>query len=707
MLQGWGLARDLGQIHRDALEEFERVKSAELNQRDLSREDIQFSQVAGGQWDDHAISRRKDRPRYEVNRVALPVAQLIGDQRQSDISIKVRPFGDGADPELAETYNGLIRNISGSSHFGHARDNAAQEMFTGGFGAWRVTTDFTDDKSFDQDILVKTIQDAASSVYFDSNATDPNKRDARRCWVVERMPTSVFRKKWPDALINSLSNIDYVKAYHANWIGDEVVQIAEYWVKEPTTKRIVKLTDGRVVDFAEIEEVEDELAAKGITIEREKTVQSHKVVFYKMSGAEILEGPLEYPGKHIPVVPIYGFNHWLSGKHFWRGMVRFAKDPQRVFNYLTSARVESVALAPIDPFWMTPKQMQGNTAALKVMNTSNAPIQQYNPDPAAPGPPTRTGAPAVQSEMFSQSQQAVEDIQATTGKFAPSLGDNPRNQSGRALVSQQRQGDAGTFPLLDSLAKGVEYTGEIFVDLIPKYYDAERQVRIVAEDGKSDIVTINETVLDEETGDLVLVNDLSIGKYDVVVDVGPSHSTQRQETLELLQAVMSNVPGTAPVILDLVMDQIDSPIAPELTKRMRRFMLQQGFIEPTDEEKQEAEENQPEQQPPTPEEMMQAGQLDKIEVENEKTKAEIAKLDAERAKTVSETIENLAEVKQIQQEMSEMLLTEAGIDIPPGELTRAQVGELLRMNRGADQLAAAQQQQTPTPTPQQTPGFPG
>lgn len=658
---------DLLKLHRDAMSQFDDITEAEKDQRSQGIEDIQFSQVAGHQWDERAAEVRKNRPRYEINKVALPVAQLVGDQRQSDIGIKVRPFGNGADQKIATTYQGLIRNIQNASRFRNARDIAFKEMATGGYGAWRIVTEFADKESFDfdQDIKIKTIRSALSSVYFDETAVDENKRDARWCYVVDEIPIATFRRLYPNAAVSAIDDQAH-KTYHRGWVTETTIRIAEYWRRIPTRKRLLQLSDGRVVEFEQVKDVLDELAAQDppVTVLREKSVKSHQVLFYKISGAEVLEGPKKWAGKFIPVVPLYGFNHWMDGKHYYRGMVRFAKDAQRVYNYITSARVEAGALAPIDPYWATTAQAMGHETEWARINVSNKPIQFYEEDPKSPGPPKRTGSPAIQSELITQTQQADADIQATTGRFAPSLGDNPANQSGRAIIAQQRQGDVGTFELLDSLSKAVEYTAEILIDLIPKTYDGERQIRVIADDGKTDIVTINQTILDKESGETKLVNDLTVGKYDVAVDVGPSFVTKRAETLEFLQGIMQAVPNISQFILDLVMKNLDFPDAPELEKRMRRFQLAQGFVEPTEEERAEIEANQPEQEGPTPEQMLFAGKLDEIELKNEKTKAETQKTLAEVKKTQSETAENIAQVQKIVTELRQMLGPAGGV-VPP------------------------------------------
>jgi hypothetical protein len=346
----------------------------------------------------------------------------------------------------------------------------------------------------------------------------------------------------------------------------------------------------------------------------------------------------------------------MLGKHFFRGMIRLAKDSQRVYNYLTSARVEAGANAPVDPYWMTPAQQVGNEVAISQMNVVNNPVMTYTHDPENPGPPKRTGAPALQAELYQQTVQADMDIQATTGKFAPSLG-TQKNQSGKAIQSQQRQGDAGTYELIDSLSKAIEYTGEILVDLIPKIYDAERQIRILGDDGETQIVMVNETILDAETQTNKLVQDLSIGKYDVVVDVGPGFASKRAEALEVIQGILQTVPQVSPYLLDIIMKNLDFPDAAVLEKRMRRYQLQNGLIEPNKEEAEEIKKMQEQQQnqPPTPQALLEAAAVDQAGADIEFKNAQTDKLLEEVKKTQSETAENYAQIREILTQLEGMV----------------------------------------------------
>ena len=620
------------QIHKQALTRFERVESKERDQRRLAVEDIKFAQTEDGQWDEGAITKRKGRPRYTINRVAGAVDQLIGDQRQNRTDIKIRPESGAANEDTAKTMTGLIRNIESNSKAGNAYDNAYDEMVNGGYGGWRVITEFNDDDAFEQDVKIKPIQGATTSLWFDTGATEYDRRDANWAFLTVDMTREEYKERFPGEIISDFSQEQFNSNICQSWFGDDTVRVAEYWVKTPIKKNIAQLSDGRVIDIDEEKDVLDELAGQGITIKRQRKVDSHKIEMYLISGSSVLEGPKPWAGKFIPLIPVYGRQAYIEGKNYTRGLVRFAKDPARIYNYSTSTAIETTALTPKDPYWYTPKQVSGHEDKYRTFNTNNSPFMPYNPDPTAPGPPARTGAPSVQSALLQQIQQASMDLYHVTGMQPPSIGANPELKSGKAIVAQEKQGDRGSFIFNDNLAKSIEYGAEIIMDLLPRIYDTERQVRIMAQDGETESVDINQTVIDRQTGEQVLVNDLSQGKYAVVAETGPAFATQRQESAAQIIELIAQSPTFEALAMDLVAKDLPILESKELTKRVRKQMIGQGIVEPTEEEVKDLGLDQPQEPDP-----QQTAITTNIEMQTEKLISDIESQDAKTLETTLKT----------------------------------------------------------------------
>jgi hypothetical protein len=618
--------------HDLALKRFGVVQDNEKNQRELGVEDIRFAHTEDGQWDNLAKQKRAGRPMYTINRIAGALDQVTGDQRQNRTDIKVRPVSGGADEDRADIFNGLIRNIEAQSKASNAYDSAFDEQIAGGYGGWRVITEFNDDDSFEQDIKIKPIASATTSLWFDPSAKEYDKRDGKWAFLTTEMQLEDFEEQFPDADPTSFDqNVTNLRS--CSWFNREnnTVRVAEYWVKKPITRQIALMSDGRVIDLDEEKAVIDELALEGVTIERERSVDSFRVEMRKMNGSGFISKAQKWAGKYIPLIPLFGKVTEIEGQTFVRGLVRFAKDPARIYNYTTSAKVETTALTPKDPYWLTTKQAEGHTDQMETFNTQNHPFMLYNPDPDAPGSPQRSGAPSVQQAMMEQTAQAEGDIHATTGIYPPALGNAPQLLSEKSVISQAQKGERGSFIFVDNLGKSIEYTGEILVDLIPKIYDTERIVRVMNIDGSSEEVQINQEsldnfnqpIIDEQTGDQVIVNDLSTGKYDVVIETGPAFDTQRQESASQLIELANGNPIFGEVAIDLIAKNLNILENDELTKRVRRLMIQKGLVDPTEEEIEELGLNKP--QAPDPQ---QAAITDNINMQTEDLISNIENKDA-------------------------------------------------------------------------------
>jgi hypothetical protein len=619
-------------IHALGVKRFTRIEMKERDQRRLAVEDIKFAQAEDGQWSEDAIEKRRNRPRFTINRVAGAVDQLIGDQRQNRTNIKVRPVSGGASEEVAKTLTGLIRNIESDSKASNAYDTAFDEVVNGGYGGFRLITQFND-ADFNQSIRIKGINTATTSLWFDDAAQEYDKRDAMYAFVTLDMPKEEHKERFPNSPMNAWSQEQYDQSSCKAWFGEGFTRVAEYWVKMPVTKTIALMSDGRVIDVDEEAPVMDELAKQGITMVRQRVVKTHKVVMYLMDGSGILEGPSDWAGKYIPLIPVYGRQSHVESHTYTRGIVRFAKDANRIYNYETSSIVETNALTPKDPIYYTPAQVIGHEVKYKNFATQNSPFMPYNPDmkTGTGGPPMRTGAPSVQGASIQILQQASMDLYHTTGMQPPSIGVNPELKSGKAIIAQEKQGDRGSFIFTDNLSKSIDYCAEMLVDLIPRIMDTAQQVRIMQQDGETEEVeinTVNQEITDNQTGKKILVNDLTIGRYDVVTETGPAFATQRQESAQQILDLFASSPRFEALALDLVAKDLPILETKELTRRVRKLMIQDGTVEPTEEEIEKYGLNEPQQPDP-----QQTAITTNIEIQTEKLISDIESQDAKAEET--------------------------------------------------------------------------
>jgi hypothetical protein len=519
------------------------------------------------------------RPCLTINKLPQHVRQVTNDQRQNRPSGKVIPVDDKADVEVAEIFDGLVRHIEYISDADVAYDTACENQVAYGEGYIRLLTEYCDDNSFNQDIKIGRIRNSFS-VYMDPTIQDPCGSDAQWCFITEDLTKAEYERQFPDAQpISSMMSQGVGDASISQWVSENTVRIAEYFYIEHE-KATLNLYYGNV--SAMKGSVEDqEMAARGMKPIKTRTVDVKKVKWCKINGFEILESQ-DWAGASIPVVRVVGNEFEVDGRIYVSGIVRNAKDAQRMYNYWTSQEAEMLALAPKAPFIGYGGQFEGYEQQWKTANTTNWPYLEVNPDVtdgagAVLPLPQRAPPPLPQTGLIQAKMGASDDIKGTTGQYDSSLGQTSNERSGKAILARERQADVGTYHYVDNLARAVRYITRQIVDLVPKIYDTERIARIIGIDGETDIIKVNPNqpmpvnkIVDQQGIVLEKIYNLGVGKYDVCVTTGPSYMTKRQEALEAMAQLLQGNPQLWAVAGDLFIKNMDWPGAQEMSKRFAK-----------------------------------------------------------------------------------------------------------------------------------------
>lgn len=561
-------------------ERYESAVNAESENRELGLDDLRFVTVPGHTWDEGQRKARKGRACYEFPILRSHWRQVVNDQKKGRPGVKVRAQRD-ATAKDADLRAGLIRNIEAQSNASIAYDGAFELLAAAGFGAWRIKHDYSTDDAWDMDLRIEPIADALSSVWLDPSHKLPHGGDANWGFVEESISREEFKRRWPDADVHDFESAKAIGC--GQWFKSDSVRVAEYWRIEERDKVIALLTDGRTVDIAEVEGALDELQAQGITIQLRpdgitpmtRRVKQKVAVYSIVSGVEELEGPFETPFKRLPIITAYANRHLIEGRWYWCGMVRFSRDPQKLVNYNLTTGQELLGKQPKAPYLVTPKMLEGK--GVKAMwdrsNAMDVPYLPYTPDPQAPsGRPTREQGPEMPVAFTAMTQIAVDMLKASDGIFDASTGARSNETSGRAIRARQQEGDTATFDYQDALASSIAETGRVIGEALPAVYDTQRQVRIVGRDGSEDFVTLYEEVRDEQTGQMVKVNDLAKGKYDYTVTTGASYDTQRMEFVDALVQLSQGNPLVAQGVPDLIIGSMDFPKAEEAAERLKLLL---------------------------------------------------------------------------------------------------------------------------------------
>ncbi len=565
---------DKDALIKEAKAYLELVSKVDGDNRDQGLDDLR--KLAGDHWDDKDKRQRQigRRPCLTINKLPTFLHQVTNDQRQNVPSIKVSPVDSHADIETAETIQGMIRHIEYSSNADVAYDTAVNSAAAIGFGYFRLITDFCTPTSWDQDIRFRRIRNPFT-VYMDPMSEEPDGSDQKRCMITSKEARTDFKRENPDAeASNEGFALGLGDASNSDWLGEDFVRVAEYYRIEQTAATAVQLSNGETG-------WEDELVQMppGVTIKAKRKSFRPKTMLYKITALDILEST-EIKCQWIPVFPVYGDEIDLDGKVIRSGILRNAKDPSLMYDYWMTAATEEVAMRTRTPVVGAEGQFEGYEDDWETANVRNIPYLEYKMtalDGQLAPPPQRQPMIDIPQGVLTMAMHANDNIKATTGLFDSSLGALGNARSGTQERSQQRQGDMANFHFSDNLNRTVRHVGRCIISMLPGYYDAPRIVRIMGEDDSIKPAQVNQPIppeqqqQDPETGAIkTILNDLTVGEYDVTVSAGPSYSTLRQEAADSMIQFGKSWPKLMDIAGDKVVKAMDWPGATEIAERIAK-----------------------------------------------------------------------------------------------------------------------------------------
>ena len=538
-------------------------------------EDIKFTyNIDDAQWPEAEKNKRisKKRPFLTHNKLRKFVAQVANRERDSRMAQKVKPVDDKADVVVADILTGYLHSIEYQSSADEIYAKAGEQALAGGFGYWRILTKYSED-SFDQDIFIKHIENPFSVLL------DPA---GNYGFISEAMTKADFENKYPKA-----ESVDFdatsVGEQYTLWYENNKVYVAEYFYKEPVEKTIAQVQiEGDIDGVPETIELPEGmtaeiLAMQGVTVLKQRKVKTHTVKWCKITGNDIIEGweggkVRDWVGSEIPIIEVEGDVVNIAGKTYKRSLIADGKDPQRMYNYWLTSMTEKVALSPKAPYIVTPDMIKGFQSMWDDANEENYPYLLMNP--TAQGAPKRQEPPSIDQGAMTMIELGDKDIQDTMGMYDSSFGERSNERTGKAITARASRSDMGTYHYIDNLRRAIQKTAKMMIEIIPKVIDTERLLRVRDYEGKEALVEVNKTVIDPYTGEVQILNDLSLGKYDVESDV-KIWSTRREEAAQGMRESMQYAPMIAPIIAKHYFKYSDFPGAQEIEKEIDGFMKQQ------------------------------------------------------------------------------------------------------------------------------------
>lgn len=541
---------DVVEFLADAQKRFDRLRSEDEHNREQARTNLKFVyEIDEGQWAQEDRDQRKEdgRPCLTSGQLRKFVAGVANSERDQRIAGNVRPVDSVGDPAIAHIIAGLIRNIEKNSDAEKVYTHAGEQAVASNVGYWRIKSEELDD-SFEQELFLVKITNQFSVTL------DP---DRMYGFIEEKITKDEFKHKYPNA---KEENVDpNGMEYYANWYDEDSLYIREYFYKERVKTTIVQAT--RVLDpSGQLPEAEsrifnlgkdiseEEFEVQGWVIDKDgdgnemkKTPKMFVVKWAKITGSQILEKG-EWPGKEIPIIEVEGDWVWLDGKLYKRNLTQGAHDDQRMYNFWITSLAERYSLASKTPWMVTAKMVAGLEKFWDFLHKKTFAYIPFKSDKNVPGGPSRVLPPQISAGETSMLGIHRDNVMNTIGRFEASFGQKSNERSKVAIDARANRSEFSTFHFPDNFRRAVHESTRQLIDVIPHFYDTKRAVRIIGEDGKESTVILNYEIDDLDRDDnRIVLNDLSVGKYDVVADV-KLMSTRRQEQLAGMQALAAGNP---------------------------------------------------------------------------------------------------------------------------------------------------------------------
>lgn len=651
--------------------------------RERAADDMVFYHVT--QWDDNLLADSQLQYRGEFNVLRKAGRQIIQDLRNNPVQVDFEPK-DETRLDAGELIDGVYRSSERNNTSMEAYDNAMQESVVCGVGAWVLFTEYESNRAGNTNQVIKRrpIYEANNNVFWDPNAKLMDKSDAKYCSILWAYSEDGYKElaanltgEDEEEVVLPSSFAQPEQSYSFPWLGgeDKKIYVAEFYSMKKVRDKVLLLVDplGQEITLLEsnLDGVMDDLIDSGFRVVNEKVIERNSVVRTIASGVDVLE-EVEIAGEYIPVVPMYGERAFVEGEEHYEGITRLAKDPQRLRNFQMSYLADIVSRSPRPKPIFNPEQIQG----FEFMYEENGADNNYpylfqnradaNGNPLPVGPVAQMpeqGIPTALTASIDLSRQAVEDV------ANPGLPQNIADPdlSGKAVVALQNQMDKQSMVYQQNFKHAKRRDAEIYASMATVVLDSPREVFMTLPDGTRKSAKVMDTIMDEETGNLVTLNDITNMEFDVFADIGPSYTTQREQTFEQIGAMTQTLASNDPMRNILMLKQFQ--LMPgvdfdDVRDYARKQLILQGIKEPdTDEEKEflaQAQQSQQSQQDPN----MLIGQAEllKAQVAAQKEQRETIKAQADIANNKAQTEIDAFEAQTDRQE-AQVNAAKAGAEI--------------------------------------------
>lgn len=597
----------------------------------------------GDQWDpdDAAMLEAEGRPALTINTILPTVNTILGEQSSRRADIKFKPRRGGTE-DVAHTLTKLYMQIADNNKL----DWVEQQVFSDGLimdgrGYFDVRMDFSDHTEGEIRITAKDPLD----ILIDPDAKDADPKTWNEVFETKWMTLDEIEELYGDKCAERLlfvaengmsfgpDSVEYQETrfgetennddhFGAGVPGDEEYRnVKSLRVVERQHKKICRadfFVDKMTGDQRECPPQWNDRKKKKFAKEYDMELISKVIrkVRWTVTCDQVVLHDDWSPYNDFTIVPF--FCYFRRGNPF--GVVRNLLSPQEQLNKIASQELHIVNTTANSGWMVESGSLVGMTADdLEEHGAETGLVIEYA---RGTTPPQKIGANQIPTGLDRIAQKAQANIQAISGINESMLGTDSAEVSGIAIQAKQNRGAVMIQVPLDNLAKARQYLAEKVLNLIQTFYTEERIVQVT--DETDPMRPREEIMLNVETPEGQIINNLTIGEYDVIVSTAPARDsfdeTQFAEALSLRQAGVA-IPDDAIITYSHLQKK------EELAKRIR---VMTG------------------QEPPSPEQAeamaaQQQLQMQNLQLETMKLEAEVKKLQSDAAVNFSK-VQNEAEI---------------------------------------------------------------
>ena len=575
---------------------------------------------------DREVNQELQKPNMEFNVLEAFISRLCGEFSKMDPAFSVRSK-EGVtliNPDVIELVEAHLKAAFCSDDKTSLSYHLYRDILSGGYSVAKIYTDYANEMSFDQQIYIERVFDPTLTV-FDPLARKSHKGDGR--FACELFPKSAEEAEqiYGSDILKDVSFTRNTSVKGFNWSyrnqKEDILLLGEFFKKKRKQAKILKLANGHSVTEKQYEEFLQKWEEAGIIEQAPIVIKSRMtdietIDMYTITGNKIID----HKETNFTMLPLVFFDGnsvivrdsmESHAEQVIRPYVYHARDTQKMKNFAGQSLCNEIENL-VQHKWIAPVEAvpANKDYARAYTEPQKATIIMFNQwakgDTTKPiTPPREVMRAPIPPELTNTFNLADQTTQVILGSYDAALGANENDISGIAIMQGAMHSNAAAMPYTMGFIEGWARCGEIYLNLLPKYFVTPRTIPIIKPNGKRDYYKIN-----DKNNPQSVKFDYDVSALEVSIKPGVNYEVQKQIALKTITALMGVSDSFKEFMnqngLEVLLDNIDIRGIDKL-----RYLVQSWM----DKQKQAAEQSQNQ---PTPEQMQAQAIMAQTQVEAQK-----------------------------------------------------------------------------------------